>query len=286
VVILNLTVPFKQPGVINVKKLIFMIFGLVFLFYNSSLIYSQDFSLGLVADGALKPNAEAAYKWAQKNFKAQVIPIPKNKADLVKFGVIWWDESNGPAIPDAFKDKAVVDAFLGYVKDGGGLLISSLAFHYVYEMGIEPENMRYFGVNAATALDWTDIMITPGQEKHSIFKGLKVDKGLIQYDIQGFAEGSDFYAANGPLGPKNGTLLAQTVDGHPQCNPLVEYRSGSGTILAIGWVWSSWVINAKLEDVHGPLYINMLKYLASRSKFAAVDSGGKLETTWALLKVR
>lgn len=271
------------------KNLTFLAFSLmlaVLMFYNTYHVSGQNFTLGLVSDGAPKANAEAAYKWAQENFKAQIIPLPKNKAELSKFGVIWWDESNGAAIPDAFTEKATVDAFLGYIKDGGGVLLSSLAFHYVYEMGIEPENIRYFGANANSPLDWTDIQITQGQEKHSIFKGLEVDNGLIQYDIQGYAEGSDFYGAAAPLGPKNGTLLAQTIDGHPQCNPLVEYKEGDGTIIIIGWVWSSWVINAKLEDVHGPLHSNIIKYLASKSRFAAVDAESKLATKWGSLKMK
>ena len=269
------------------RKLILMIFSLAFavlMFYDASGAIGQDFALGLVSDGNPKANAEAAYNWAQKNFKAQIIPMPKDKAEFTKFGVIWWDESNGASIPDAFNGKATIDAFLGYVKDGGCLLLSNLAFHYVYEMGIEPENIRYFAANANIPLDWTDFQIAKGQEKHAIFKGLKVENGLIQYDILGYTEGSDFYGAAEPLGPKNGTLLAQTVEGQPQCNPLVEYKVGGGTIIAIGWVWASWVINADLEDVHGPLHSNIIKYLASKSKFAAVDAESKLATKWGSIK--
>lgn len=261
--------------------IVVLLFGLILNSTNG-----QEFTLGLVADGQLKPNSEAAYSWAQKNFKAQIIPCPKSKTELTKYGVVWWDESNGPSIPDVFKDNAVIEAFLGYLKDGGGLLLSNLAFHYVYEMGIEPENLRYFAGNANSPLDWTDFKVVAGQEKHPIFKGLKLENNIIQYDIQGWTEGSDFYAAAGPLGPKNkdATLLAQTVDGHPQCNGLVEYKVGNGTLIIIGWVWSSWVVNKKLEDVHGPLHANIIKYLASKSRFAAVQHNGKLITTWADIK--
>ncbi|MGB9596091.1 MAG: DUF4960 domain-containing protein [Candidatus Poribacteria bacterium] len=235
------------------KKQLLIIFAVFIFALFAFNIYGQNFTVGLVSNGPLKANSDAAYSWAQKNFKAQVIPIPKTKNDLMKFGVVWWDESNSAQIPDDFKDKAVIDAFLGYLKDGGGLLLSNLAFHYVYEMGIEPENLRYYAGNANSPLDWTDFQIPAGQEKHPIFKGLKIEGNLIQYDIQGWTEGSDFYAAAGPLGPKdkNATILAQTVDGHPQCNGLVEYKVGNGAMIIIGWVWSSWVVNKKLENVHG-----------------------------------
>lgn len=247
--------------------------------------WAQSFTLGLVSEDNPKLDADAAYKWAQGKFNAVIIPCPKTKTDLTKFGVVWWDESDGASIPQAFLGKGAVDAFLEYVKDGGGLLLSNLAFHYVYEMGLEPENPRYFGRNDNSPLDWTDIQITKGQENHPVFKGMTVEKGLIQYDIQGWTDGSDFYGANGPLGPKkDGILLAQTIDGRPQCNPLVEYRVGGGTIIIIGWVWSSWVVNKKLEDVHGQLHTNILNYLASKSKFAAIDGRGKLAATWGSIK--
>lgn len=259
---------------------------LIILLFSFSLTWGQNFKLGLVSDGALKVNSEAAYKWAQKNFKAEVIPCPKDKNELKEYGVVWWDESNNASIPEKFKDNSVINAFLGYVTDGGGLLLSNLAFHYVYEMGIEPENLRYYGANANSPLDWTDIQIAQGQEKHPIFNGLKVQNGIIQYDIQGWTEGSDFYGAAGPLGPKGkgSTLLAETVAGHPQCNGLVEYKVGDGIIIIIGWVWSSWVINNKLEGVHGPLHANILNYLASKSKFAAVGAKGKIVLTWGEIK--
>jgi len=267
------------------KRCLVSLTVLVFALFTFN-IYGQSFTVGLVSDGPLKANSDVAYSWAQKNFKAQVIPIPKSKADLVKYGVVWWDESNGAEIPGNFKDKAVINAFLEYLKDGGGLLLSNLAFHYVYEMGIEPENLRYYGANANSPLDWTDFQIPAGQEKHPIFKGLKIEGNIIQYDIQGWTEGSDFYAAAGPAGPKdkNATILAQTVDGHPQCNGLVEYKVGSGTMIIIGWVWSSWAINKKLENVHGPLHANIINYLASKSKFAPVQPDKKLITTWSKVK--
>jgi len=153
-------------------------------------------------------------------------------------------------------------------------------------MGLEPEKLRYFGENRNIPLDWTDFQISKGQENHPVFKGLKVDGGIIQYDILGYCEGSDFYDAGGPLGPKykNSKLLAQTVDGQPQCNGLVEYSVGDGAIIVIGWVWSAFAINAKLANVHEPLHENIIKYLSTKSKFASVESAGKLTSTWGTIK--
>jgi hypothetical protein len=252
--------------------------------------WGQNFTLGLVADGALKANSEAAYDWAEGIFDATVIPIPTSSDDLKKFGVIWWDESNGAAIPDAFLDQNVINAFLGYVEDGGGLLLSNLAFHYIFEMDLQDAEPRYFGANANAVLDWTDIQIFEGQEDHAIFKGLDVEDGIIQYDILGYTGGSDFYDganADVPLGPEdNGIALAKVIDGQPQVNPLAEYHVGAGTIILIGWVWSSWVINEPLEDIHGPLHANIINYLASRSIFAPVEPTGKLTDTWGSVKVK
>jgi hypothetical protein len=240
--------------------------------------------LGLVSDGDPKPNAKAAYEWAMGRFNAQIIPLPKDKEELKRYGVVWWDESNGPSIPQPFLEKPVMEAFRGYVEDGGGLLLSSLAFHYIYDMGVESGQPRYFGRNDNLPLDWTDIAITKGQEAHPIFKGLKVENGIIQYDIKGWTEGSDFYSPQGPVGPKNGTLLAEVVPGHPQCNPLAEYSVGKGTILIIGWVWTAWVVNSHLEKVHSKLYENMINYLASKSLFAPVDPLDKLAVRWGEVK--
>jgi hypothetical protein len=240
------------------------------------------FALALVTEGAPKQNAAQAYTWAQAQFSAKTIPRPRDKGELTAYGVVWWDESNGAAIPAAFLDKATVAAFRGYVEAGGALLLSNLAFHYVEEMGFESGKPRYFGANANSPLDWTDIVIAKGAENHPIFNGMKVDKGVIQYDIQGWTDGSDFCV--GPTGPKEGKVLAQVADGHPQCNPLVEYSVGSGTAVIIGWVWSSWVVNKKLENTHAALHANIVTYLASKSRFAAVRPGGRSALTWGALK--
>lgn len=262
-----------------------MIAGMVVLFGLigfAPLSWGQDFKLGLVNDGELTPNPEAAYDWAEQNFDVQIIPIPESKEDLKEFGVVWWDESDGPSIPNAFLEQKVIDAFLGYVEDGGTLLLSSLAFHYVFEMGLQDENPRYFGTAPNNPLDTTDFRIAEGQENHPIFEGMDVQDGVIQYDILGWSQGSDFYAVAGP--DDNGVLLASNIGGG--LNALAEYQEGDGTIIIIGWVWSSWAINADLEDIHGPLYANILNYLASRSLFAPVDIHDKLVGTWGAVKAR
>ena len=244
--------------------------------------WGQNFKLGLVSDGDPKPNAKVAYDWAEDGFDAQIVAPPQAMRELTEFGVVWWDESHAPALPENFTENAVIGAFLDYVEAGGGLLLSNLAFHYVKEMGVESGEPRYFGANANSPLDWTDIQIAKGQEKHPVFDGLKLEQGAVPYDIQGWTEGSDFCV--GPNGPNDGTVLAQVADGHPQCNPLVEYEVGNGVIISIGWVWASWEINQKLLDTHAALHANIINYLASRSAFAAVDASGKLATAWGTVK--
>ena len=264
--------------------------SLMFVWFVASafILVSQvnAFTVGLVSDGAKQENAEAAYKWAQSDFDAKIIGRPTSKNDLTGFGVVWWDESHAAAIPPAFLEKATLDAFRGYVQDGGGLLLSNLAFHAVFDMGVESGQPRYFGRNDASPLDWTDFQIAKRQENHAIFKGMKMEKGVIQYDIQGWTDGSDFYSGGGPTGPKDGKVLAQVVDGQPQTNPLVEYAVGQGAIVGIGWVWSSFVVNKKLADVNEALHGNIIKYLASKSKFAAVEPNGKVAVSWGSLKTR
>lgn len=243
-----------------------------------------EFRLGLVSDGEPKPNAKAAYEWATKNFDAEIISPPQNSEELKKYGVVWWDESNAPSIPQTFLEEDKINAFKGYVEDGGGLLLSSLAFHYIYDMEIESGQPRYFGREDNSPLDWTDIAIAKGQNNHPIFSGLEVENGIIQYDIKGWTDGSDFYSPQGPVGPNDGELLAEVVSGHPQTNPLAEYSVQKGTILIIGWVWTAWMVNSHLEDVHGKLYENMINYLANKSAFSSVSISGKLPIRWGQLK--
>lgn len=47
--------------------------------------WDQNFALGLVSDGAPKPDAEAAYNWAKDNYNARIIPLPKSKDELKEF---------------------------------------------------------------------------------------------------------------------------------------------------------------------------------------------------------
>jgi len=94
------------------KKLILALFTIL-LVIPCALAQKPSYNVGLVADGQLKENSTSAYDWAKTKFNTQIIGIPKSKTDLTKFGVVWWDESNGASIPASFLDDAVVKAFLG-----------------------------------------------------------------------------------------------------------------------------------------------------------------------------
>jgi len=250
----------------------------------------------LEAEDKVPIEDESEYNWAKENYNATLIhpaEAGKFKDDggkpvvLEDFHIVWWHRANEATIPPVFLEGATMDALMNFVKSGGSLFLSQVAFHYVYDLKLESVQPRLCGPNVDHAI--SGMIATPGQEKHPILTGFKEAEVTKGFNINCYGHDcmSDFYP-NGP--PKEGTsIVMEYQEPHPQAwfgvvHPLCEYRIGDGIILISGWrftVFRSGDEGCKYKDNMVKIHENIMAYLG---KLAAVDIKGKLPATWGMVK--
>jgi len=205
--------------------------------------------------------------------------------------VVWWHRANADTIPDFFLEDATKDAFISFVEGGGSLFLSQVAFHYVFDLGIESTESRIPGANADHAP--TGIVAEPTQVGHPVFAGfdkLGVDPEVgFNINCYGHDVMGDFHP-NGP--PEVGTVLGMAYqEPHPQgwfgqVTPLCEYKVGDGTIIISGWrftVFRSVDEGCEFADAMIMLHENIMDYLGTLTT-AATEARGKLVSTWGKMK--
>lgn len=238
-----------------------------------SQIAAQDISIGLLGEPS-GPEAEEAYDWAEANYDAAQIALDAN---LKQFAIVWWHEGTDSAIPPEFLANQVMDNIDEYVSSGGSLLLTGVAFHYVFDLGIESTEPRVYA--AGTAEHNMDLVPADGMDEHPIFDDLEIP---IAWHVIDYCASSDFY---GTPGPEDGEVLVESVT-YPDDHPVCEYSVGAGTIIIMGWIIPTWADES--ADDNRPLVEqftgNALNYLAENSEYSSVDSNGKLPVIWGELK--
>jgi hypothetical protein len=289
-----------MKGVISSK--IFLLIGVVSILLISFSHFSSSASIRLAfleAEDEVPAEDESEYRWAQENYNATLIhpagagKFKDDKGNAVRLGdfqVVWWHRANDQTIPDVFLDPATMDAFMSFVENGGSLFLSQVAFHYVFDLGLESLEPRWCAPNVDHAV--SGIIAAPDQEEHPVFAGFE-DMGEdpavgFNIDCYGHDNMCDFHP-NGP--PAEGTVLGMAYqEPHPQswfgvvC-PLCEYKVGSGIIVISGWrftVFRSGDEGCEYHDLMVKLHENIMDYLGA---LAAVNSEGKLAATWGDVKV-
>lgn len=271
----------------------------------SMLLFLNHVTLGagfklafLEAEDKVPVEDESEYTWAMDNYNTTLIhpagtgkfqDDKGNAVNLGDFQVVWWHRANVNNIPPLFLENAMMDAFLKFVDDGGSLFLSQVAFHYIFDLGLESLEPRWCSPNVDNAP--TGIIAAEGQENHPVFdgfKGMGVDPAAgFNIDCYGHDNMCDFYPS-GP--PKSGTVLGKAYqEPHPaawfgQVCPLCEYEYGDGIIIISGWrftVFRSGDEGCKHHDYMVKLHENIMGYLAEA---AAVDSQDKLTATWGMIK--
>ncbi len=285
----------------NINSKLFLMLSVVSILLLSlgHFAYGAAFRLAfLEAEDKVPVEDEPEYNWAKENYDAVLIhPAGAGKFEdergnsvrLEDFNVVWWHRANVNNIPGVFLEKATMDAFLGFVEQGGSLFLSQVAFHYVFDLGLESLEPRWCGPNVDHAV--SGIIAAPGQEDHPVFAGFK-EMGEdpaegFNIDCYGHDSMCDFYP-NGP--PKEAIVLGMAYqEPHPQgwfgqvC-PLCEYHVGDGTIIISGWRFTVFRSGEEGCDDHDKmvkLHENIMDYLGA---LAAVEFKGKLSSTWGGIK--
>ena len=150
----------------------------------------------------------AAAKWFFSTYpKARYISFNmiKNGFDLSKYRVLWWnyDIDNGTSdLPAISIDPTVVAALTAYHKNGGGLLLSTYAIQYLWNIGRMTINYTKGIDNGAGGVNtdvWNigiNIGLKHDQSGHPLYKGFTTvksnDRVLIPIIGNGWKENHNF----------------------------------------------------------------------------------------------
>ena len=256
--------------------------------------YSADVTVGLLAgSNNLGEVEEAAYEWADDNFITTTLLVDKsgnfkNGATAMQpeaFSVLWMFYTETNTLPDAFLADATKKAVLDYVESGGGVFLSALALRYVFELDVEDGgDPRIF---QPLGKDPPEIGVVPTADgkNHPVFEGFDTSKPVYLTSMQQDGFTADFFNfGEDPAGTILGTKTRGGGAGGGE-RPFVEYEVGDGVIITLGH-HNGVYTDAKSEEGQNlrNLTANVLNYLGENSAFFAVESSGKLATTWGDLK--
>ncbi len=214
--------------------------------------------------------------------------VSGNACHLSHFEAVWYHQGDAIARNLLYQGPSLAE-IREFAKNGGGLLLSGGALAMVAPLGLETEirpQRHELG-------NWRDPAgMIPVEKTHPAFTGLDDEAGTIWLSRGGCPAVADFYWG----GPAEGMVLAKTPSG-PE-NPLVEYMSGKGRIIVLGWHWPDY---ADVENPHRKnltrLTSNLLHYLADkqawrpfmlRSKYppvAETDEPGVSQQQWRALRM-
>ena len=258
-------------------------------------VYSADVTVGLLAgSNKLGEVEEAAYAWAEDNFKTTTLLVDKtgnfkNPSGTAlqpeQFAVLWMFYTETNTLPDPFLADATKKAILDYAEAGGGVFLSALALRYVFELDVEDGgDPRVFG---PLGKDPPEIGVVPTADgkNHPVFEGFDTSKPVFLTSMQQDGFTSDFFNfGDDPSGTILGTKTRGGGAGGGE-RPFVEYEVGDGIIITLGHHNGVYTDAKSKEGTNlRNLTANVLNYLGENSAFFAVEPNGKLATTWGDLK--
>ena len=258
-------------------------------------VYSADVTVGLLAgSNKLGEVEEAAYAWAEDNFKTTTLLVDKTgnfknpggtALQPEQFAVLWMFYTETNTLPDPFLADATKKAILDYAEAGGGVFLSALALRYVFELDVEDGgDPRVFG---PLGKDPPEIGVVPTADgkNHPVFEGFDTSKPVFLTSMQQDGFTSDFFNfGDDPSGTILGTKTRGGGAGGGE-RPFVEYEVGGGIIITLGHHNGVYTDAKSKEGTNlRNLTANVLNYLGENSAFFAVEPNGKLATTWGDLK--
>ena len=257
--------------------------------------YSADVTVGLLAgSNKLGEVEEAAYEWAEDNFKTTTLLVDKSgnfknaggtALQPEQFAVLWMFYTETNTLPDPFLADATQKAILDYVEAGGGVFLSALALRYVFELDVDdggdPRVFQPLGKDPPEI----GVLPTADGKNHPVFEGFDTSKPVFLTSMQQDGFTSDFFNfGDDPSGTILGTKTRGGGAGGGE-RPFVEYEVGDGIIITLGHHNGVYTDAKSKEGMNlRNLTANVLNYLGENSAFFAVEPNGKLATTWGDLK--
>ncbi len=257
--------------------------------------YSADVTVGLLAgSNKLGEVEEAAYAWAEDNFKADMLLVDKsgkfkNTSGTVlqpeEFAVLWFFYTEANTLPEPFLADATKKVVLDYVEAGGSMFLSALALRYVFELDVEGGGDPRVFMPLGKEPPEIGVVPTADGKNHPVFEGFDTSKPVYLTSMAQAGFTSDFF--NFGADPEGTILGTKTRGGGAGAGerPFVEYQVGSGILITLGH-HNGVYTDTKSEESDNlrQLTANVLNYLAENSAFFAIEPDGKLATTWGNLK--
>ena len=278
------------------------ILGLVLL--NCGTLLAAPLQIAVLTEEAsldkMGPHSRAAWTTAKTLGQAELLVrlVEGSFADtfgnvrqLGDFDVIWYHQGDAIRRNAMYRGPSLAE-IRKYAERGGGVLLSGGALSMVAQLGLE-SRMRPQRHDLGNYRE-PPAGIVPVERMHPAFSGLrtKTDDAVIWLSRGGCRAVADFLWG----GPAEGMVLARTPAGRE--NPLVEYTSGKGRVIVLGWRLPDY---ADAESPHRDnlvrLTSNLLNYLADssawqrvvvRSEFPAVaspDEPGVSSQQWRALRM-
>ncbi|MEA4884152.1 MAG: amylo-alpha-1,6-glucosidase [Clostridia bacterium] len=204
------------------------------------------------------------------------------REDLGRFSALWWHAARKLSVR---AQSDVLDSIGGYLKEGGGLLLSLLACELVQLLGIEsrPFDEVYSGAwNEEERYGWKwDFVRRKGFQcalSHPLFRGMD----SCSYTWQS-GPGKAYYRA-GYTGhyPNQGSVVAvrkNFIHIAHDVPEILEYHCGNGRVLAI----SSLLF---LSEEGGPRYPELMSFTANALSYVAGQTTDGEARYWPAASVR
>jgi beta-fructofuranosidase len=192
----------------------------------------SPYRVGFLEAGDRSAEERAAFAWCAEVFEsAERVDLPTlaaGGAELDRFDAVWWHRDR--PLPESGVT-ACADALDGYLRDGGGLLLTLRALEAVEPLGIDPVAPD---VAVETPVhEPTGYLVHALYEDHPLLSGLGGDLRVHTRGSGGRAAGAWYEAVL----PGRGDVLGATVEGetdHPPRSALCSWRPGDGLVLGAG----------------------------------------------------
>jgi beta-fructofuranosidase len=188
--------------------------------------------VGFLEAGDRSAEERAAFAWSTEVFESvERLPLEglaSDSVDLGRFDALWWHRDR-PLPESGVGDLA--DRLSGYLRDGGGLLLTLRALSAVEPFGIDPVAPD---VAVETAVDEpVGYLVHALYDDHPLLSGLGGGLRIHTRGPGGRAAGAWYEAVL----PRRGDVLGATVEGdtdHPPRSALCSWRPGEGLVLGAG----------------------------------------------------
>lgn len=232
-------------------------------------------------------NSIAMRDFAKSNFKTtEIAPSsagfkdsegklhPYDKRD---FDVLWINATGPQTTPEMFADKHVLEAVEGYVRDGGGLLLTCGGGNLLKLLNLESSPIHY-SEPAYNSTPWGGVFRIPdAHSSHPIFSGFQFYP-VVETSNKGRCASYGF--SNVELKNPEALVLSEVwwdlwANKKKSNRDILEYKMGKGRVLFIGGALPYFSLKGNIyRDNLEKLFLNAMNYLSDSAP--AVDADGGL----------